>query len=187
MPGTILIEQHTCITQHDVTRWLPEHVRWPEPGDWVRSRLARVIHDARLLAQLERVFACYERVHVQPDDRVLVHADLGLHNIVVDPAMAELRGIIDYDGAAWADRHHDFRYLIFHEHEEALQAALAIYEGALDRRLDRNRIYLYNAACAISFLANRYGVPPHEKWCGRTLAEDLSWVRHATVRLGSFE
>ena len=35
------------------------------------------------------------------------------------------------------------------------------------------------AACAASFLASRRGVPADERWCGRTLAEDLSWVRNA--------
>jgi aminoglycoside phosphotransferase (APT) family kinase protein len=121
---------------------------------------------------------------VQTDDRVLVHADLGLHNIAVDPVTADVRGVFDYDGAAWADRHHDFRYLIFHfAHEEALEAALAIYEPSVNCALDRTRIRLYNAACAIGFLANRSGVPAHEKSCGRTLAEDLSWVHNALAHL----
>lgn len=184
--GAILVEQHSRIRQPDVAGWLPLQVRWPESGEWVRSRLPHVIDDERLLGKIDVVFRRYEQVDVKPEDRVLVHADLGLHNIVFDPVTAELRGVFDYDDAAWTDRHHDFRYLIFHaEHEEALDAALAVYEPALNRRLDRDRIYLYNAACAIGFLANRSGIPPHQKWCGRTLAEDLSWVRHALAQLGS--
>jgi hypothetical protein len=182
--GLILTEQHTSIAHHDVAGWLPERVAWPEPGEWVRSRLPRVVDDPRLVSRLDRIFRSYEEVTVRAEDRVLVHGDLGLHNIAVDPLTAQVRGVFDYDGAAWADRHHDFRYLIFHStHEEALEAALAIYEPALDRKLDRNRIRLYNAACAIGFLANRCGVPAHEKSCGRTLAEDLSWVHDALARL----
>jgi hypothetical protein len=50
------------------------------------------------------------------------------------------------------------------------------YEPAVGRTLDRGRIWLYNAVCAISFLANRCGVPSDVKHCGRTLAEDLAWV-----------
>jgi hypothetical protein len=60
-----------------------------------------------------------------------------------------------------------------------LEAALAVYELAVGCTLDRNRIWLYNAACAASFLASRVGVPAEQKWCGRTLAEDVGWVRHA--------
>ncbi|HWF94060.1 MAG TPA: aminoglycoside phosphotransferase family protein [Xanthobacteraceae bacterium] len=182
--GAMLIEQHARIGSNEVVGWLLERVAWPEPGDRVRARLRRVVDDRRLVSRLDRVLRAYEQVAVQADDRVLVHGDLGLHNIAVDAVTAEVRGIFDYDGAAWADRHHDFRYLIFHStHQEALDAALEIYEPAVDRRLDRDRIRLYNAACAIGFLANRCGVPAHEKSCGRTLAEDLSWVHDALARL----
>jgi hypothetical protein len=182
--GLILIEQHARITSTDVAGWLPARVAWPESGDWVRSRLPQVIDDPQLVSRLDCALRVYEQLAAQADDRVLVHGDLGLHNIAVDPLTAEVRGVFDYDGAAWADRHHDFRYLIFHStHEEALEAALAVYEPALERRLDRNRIRLYNAACAIGYLANRCGVPAHEKCCGRTLAEDLSWVHSALAHV----
>jgi hypothetical protein len=182
--GRILVEQHTRIARNDVADWLPERVAWPEPADRVRSQLPRVIDDAQLVSRLDRVFRAYEQVAVQADDRVLVHGDLGLHNIAVDPVTAEVAGVFDYDGAAWADRHYDFRYLIFHStHVETLEAALAVYEPAIKRRLDRNRIRLYNAACAIGYLANRCGVPAHQESCGRTLAEDLSWVHGALAQL----
>jgi aminoglycoside phosphotransferase (APT) family kinase protein len=46
-------------------------------------------------------------------DRALVHGDLGLHNLALDPETDAVNGVFDYDGAAWADRHHDFRYLPF--------------------------------------------------------------------------
>jgi len=51
-------------------------------------------------------------------------------------------------------------------------------------RIDRSRVRLYNAACAISFLAFRRGVPPDARSCGRTLAEDLRWVRFALSSIG---
>ena len=116
----------------------------------------------------------------QTADRVLVHADLGLHNLAIDPTTNDVRGVFDYDSAAWADRHHDARYLVLAiPGEPVLEAALAVYEPALARTLDRNRIWFYNAVCAASFLASRLGVPAGQKWCGRTLAEDVRWVRHA--------
>jgi len=62
-------------------------------------------------------------------------------------------------------------------------AALEVYEPAVGRRLDRDRIRLYNAACAIGYLAFRSGVPPDQKSCGRTLAEDLRWVRTSVAKL----
>ena len=99
-------------------------------------------------------------------------------------APSGVNGVFDYDGAAWADRHHDFRYLLFDVgREDMLDSALRIYEPAVARSLDRNRIRLYNAACAIGYLAFRAGVPPEQKSCGRTLVEDLQWVRTALAKL----
>jgi hypothetical protein len=108
--------------------------------------------------------------------------NVGLHNIAVDPASTNVRGVFDYDDTSWSNRY--FRYLIFHhERDDALDAALAVYEPALGRTLSRRRIRLYNAACTIGFLAFRRGVSPDERSCGRTLAEDLQWVRGALARL----
>jgi hypothetical protein len=178
--GTILVEQHTRVTRADVAGWLPESVDWPEPGDWIRARLVDVTDDRRLIGAVDRLLGVYERLAIDSADRVLVHADLGLHNLAIDPITKDVRGVFDYDGAAWADRHHDFRYLALDLPDEpVLEAALTVYEPAVGRRLDRGRIRLYNAACAASFLASRRGVPAEQRWCGRTLAQDLEWVRSA--------
>jgi hypothetical protein len=182
--GSILVEQHTRIAHSDVIGWLPTRPAWPESSDWIRRRTPDVIDDRHLLAEIDHALKVYDGVVVDADDRVLVHGDLGLHNIAVDPETIEVRGVFDYDGAGWADRHHDFRYLLFdHRQEDALEAALAVYEPALGLTLSRHRIRLYNVACAISFLALRLGVPPEHRSCGRTLAEDVDWVRGSLARL----
>jgi hypothetical protein len=182
--GSALAEQHTRIFQDDVAGWLPARPAWPEPGDWIRQRLPRVIDDRGLIAAIEDVMDAYDRADSTADDRVLVHGDLGLHNIATDPETTEVCGVFDYGDAAWADRHHDFRYLLIDDkRQDALDAALEVYEPAIGRRLSRGRVRLYNAACAIGFLAFRLGTPPEQRSCGRTLAEDLSWVRGALARL----
>lgn len=118
----------------------------------------------------------YESVIVEEADRVLVHADVAFHNLAIDSESRTVRGIFDYDGAAWADRHHDFRYLVFDfDRYELLEAARAVYEPAVGRPIRRDRALLYNAACAVTFLAYRAGHAPEERWCGRTLVEDLAW------------
>lgn len=182
--GAILVEQHTRIVEADVAGWLPEQVSWPEPAGSIRTWPPQVIDDTALMAAIGRTLDAYEALSIDPADRVLVHADLGLHNLAIDPATNAVRGIFDYDGAAWADRHHDARYLVLAiPGEPVLEAALAVYEPAVGCTLDRNRIWLYNAVCAASFLASRIGVPAGQKWCGRTLAEDVRWVRHALERV----
>jgi hypothetical protein len=182
--GAILVEQHTRIGEADVAGWLPQRASWPLAGDWIRERLPLVVDDDGFLRAMADVIERYEAVAIRADDRVLIHGDVGLHNLALDPESDTVNGIFDYDSAAWTDRHHDFRYLLFDVgREDMLDAALRVYESATGRPIDRNRVRLYNAACAISFLAFRAGTPADEKSCGRTLGEDVRWVRTALAKL----
>jgi aminoglycoside phosphotransferase (APT) family kinase protein len=151
------------------------------PGEWIRARLVRVTSDRELIAGADMVIAKYEALSIPDADRALVHTDVGFHNMVIDPDSIKPCGLFDYEGAAWADCHHDFRYLIFDlDRFEILDAAIAGYEAVANRRIARSRVLLYNAACAITFLADRAGTaPPEERPCGRTLAEDLRWAKRA--------
>ena len=147
-----------------------------------------MVTDAGLLRVIERVLWSYEdqQEDTAPSDRALNHGDLGLHNVAFVPGTDEVAGVFDYDGAAWADRHQDFRYLLFpgSADETILDGALEIYEPLLGLRLDRERIRLGNAACAIGFSAIAAALRPKRNSCGRTLAEDLHWVTHALQGLG---
>jgi Ser/Thr protein kinase RdoA (MazF antagonist) len=183
--GQALAEQHGRIGAEDLRGWLPKRVGWPMPRAWIDARLPQVTTDATLTARIGRALDRYRGQTVKAADRVLVHGDLGLHNMAFDPVNDGLAGIFDYDGAAFADRHHDFRYLVFEGgHAAMLDGALAVYEAATGVRLDRDRIRLYHAACAICFLAFRAGHAPEEPWCGRTLAEDLAWTDGALAAIG---
>lgn len=57
------------------------------------------------------------------------------------------------------------------------------YEPLTGRAISRLRIALANAVTSSSFLAFRLGVPPEAKSCGRTLDEDLRWIRSAIARI----
>jgi hypothetical protein len=182
--GAILAEQHAKIVEVDVAGWLPQRVAWPEASHWMGERLPQVVNDHALLGVMEQVVERYEAVLVGLKDRALVHGDVGLHNLAFDPATDTVNGIFDYDSAAWADRHHDFRYLLFDvDREEMLDSALEVYEPVTGRQISRDRVRLYNAACAISYLALRTGTPPDQRSCGRTLAEDLRWVDTALSKV----
>jgi len=180
--GAILAQQHTRIGAGDVAGWLPSRPAWPEAPEWVRERLPRVA-DVELAARAEAVLAMYEAVKPSQNDRELVHTDVGFHNLAIAAASLAVCGLFDYNGAAWADRHHDFRYLLFdYDSNETLEAAVAVYESSVGCAISRARVALYNAACAISFLAHRAGKGPEDRCCGRTLTEDLRWTTHAIGR-----
>jgi aminoglycoside phosphotransferase (APT) family kinase protein len=179
--GRILAEQHTCISSTDLEGWLPRIPSGPRPEDL--SNLYQVVQDATLLERIN--LALERRAAIQNDCRVLVHGDLGLHNIVVDPDSLRVTGVIDYEEAVFGDRHQDFVYMVFQQREEPmLEGALAAYEPATGTKIDRDRVLLLNAVAAIGFLGFRYGHPPEEAWCGRTLEEDLAWTHAALVRVG---
>lgn len=180
--GGLLAEQHGRVLPQDMEGWLPMRPPWPEPVEQLKEALPRVVADAGLLRATRRVLQRYEtEVVIKASDRVLVHGDLGLHNIALVPDTDVVAGVFDYDGASWADRHQDFRYLLFNDgaEEGVLDAALEAYEPAIGTRLDRGRIRLCNTACALGFLAHRSGMPPEARPCGRTLAEDLALVGNA--------
>lgn len=185
--GRMVAEWHTHVGAADaITQALPRRPAWPPPREWVNERLPRVVHDTALHSSADAVMARYEAAldATPDDDRALVHTDLGLHNISIDAHTLDTRGVFDWDSSCWADRHLDFRYLSFGLSAEALlDATLAAYEAAIQRRLSRPRINLYNAACAAAYLAYRDGVLADTVWCGRTLAEDLQWTRFAFARV----
>jgi len=181
--GALLAEQHAEIRSEDAAGWLPSRPEWPQSRAWVRDRLPAVVDDPELVARADAVMEAYESIPVSEGDRVLVHGDLGPHNLAVDPESFALRGVFDYSAAAWADRHHDFRYLLLVPgRADLLEAAREAYEPAVGRPIQRSRVAVYNAACAVSFLALRIGTPAEERSCGRTLAEDLAWSREAIER-----
>ena len=182
--GEILAEQHTRVSAADVAAWLPRSPSWPEPRAWVRERLPRVVDDPSLHEAADRVIALFEesQEHVADHDCVLVHTDLGFHNVCVDQDTLEVSGVFDWESACWADRHLDFRYLLVDfKRFYLLDAALAAYQSAARVRISRARVILCNAACAVSYLAFREGIAPEKRWCGRTLEEDLGWTRAAVA------
>lgn len=182
--GAVLAELHTAVHAADVADWLPARPAWPEPRGRIAERLPRVVRDPALHAGADEVMARYEALRVPDEDRVLVHADLGLHNVAVDPRTLALRGVFDWEEACWADRHLDFRYMVdAADPQPLLDAAVAVYQAATGRALSRERILLHNAALAASYLASRAGVAPGVRWCGRTLDEDLAWTRLAIARV----
>lgn len=176
----ILIEQHTQIDASAVAGWLPKSLEWPLSPDLIRQQVLQVVDDPELIGQINALLSQYEALQIEDDDKALVHTDIGLHNLAFDPHSFEVRGIFDYDGAAWSDRHQDFRYLHLARHSTAmLDQAIAVYESALGMTLSQRRIYLYNAVCAFSYLAYRAGIAPEESSCGRTLGQDVDWCRWA--------
>lgn len=178
--GAMIADQHLNIPAAQID-FLPTRSHWPYPLPRIAADLPQVIDDAPLIARCLATLEAYEKMPIH--DPVLTHGDLGLHNLALAPD-GSVAGIFDYDDAALADRHADFRYLMFDTTDDALlQSAIAAYRQAGGPAIDLPRVALFNAAAAIGFLADRRGHAPDARPAGRTLDEDLRWTRLALDRL----
>ena len=183
--GRMLADQHINVPPTELQGWLPAMPNWPRAEDL--PNLPRVVDDRALLARIDEALSQREAIVREPGARVLTHGDLGFHNIAFHPATLAVVGVFDYDGAAFADRHFDFKNMSLHcpdGSEPLLEAAASTYEQLSGFAIDRDRVRLLNAIEAIGFLGFRYGHPPEEEWCGRTLARDLDWADKALKAAG---
>jgi hypothetical protein len=179
-----LAEQHTRIHENDVSGWLPIELNWPLPRATIEAQLPLVVQDGALLVRIDRVLNAYEGSRSW-SDRALVHSDLGLHNLALDPGNGDIKGIFDYRDAAWVDKHLEFRYFVFGKVPDALlDAIIREYAEHTGVRLNRECVLLCNAALAIGHLAFRAGHQPDEDVGGRNLAQDLGWTNWALRRAG---
>jgi aminoglycoside phosphotransferase len=186
--GEALAQLHAVIKSDYIPHWLPRKVSWPEPTSWILERLPAVIGEGTLAAEIAALLSHYENLQIADDDRVLAHTDLGLHNIVLATDSFAPLGIIDFDAAAYADRHIDFRYLILDFPDTTLlTSACQTYAAITGKALQPERILLYNAVSACCYLAYRAGIPAETPWCGRTLNEDLAWTTQALERFRTYQ
>jgi hypothetical protein len=64
----------------------------------------------------------------------LGHTELGFHNAVIDAASGKVADVFDFDRAAYCDAHHDFRYFLLDDEDEALLEAALKNRGTTVRR-----------------------------------------------------
>ncbi len=138
--GGLLADQHMNVPPADLTRWLLATPNSPRAEDL--PNLPRVVADRALLARIDEALGQREVIVRDPADRVLTHSDLGFHNIAFHPETLEVVGVFDYDGAAFADRHFDFKNMSLHcadGSEPLLEAVASTYEQLRCRNRSRPR------------------------------------------------
>ncbi len=181
--GAVLAEQHLRIPPSLLVGWLPTRPAWPYPRARILADLPHVLDDVSLRDRcIEVIDRCEQALGTETP--VLVHGDLGLHNIALSDA-GTLAGVFDYAEACFTDHQMDFRYLLFDtDGADLLEAAIDAYMAHGGAAVAPERVALYNAAAAVGFLADRRGSGPEDRPAGRTLTEDLHWTRLALSRLG---
>jgi aminoglycoside phosphotransferase len=176
--GILLAQQHTLIPYSEAAEWIELKPSWPGSREWILKQLPLVVDDPKLITDADQLLTSYDAIKTPPSEGVLVHTDVGFHNMGIDRESYNLNGFFDYGEAAWADHHHDFRYLIYDTGKyDLLDAAVVEYQARGGRAVRRDRVLMYNAVCALAFLAFRKGTRPEKFSCGRDLAGDLRWSR----------
>jgi aminoglycoside phosphotransferase (APT) family kinase protein len=180
--GEILAEWHRAFTPEEARQLAPMEPPLAIPLERMRANLAIGIDDDALKAQVERIFARVDALEIGEGEVVLVHGDLGSHNVAFEPETFEVLGVYDFDAIACVDRHWDFKYV--HSYPTPFrQAVLGAYQGCTGIAPDVPRITLYHALTALSYLAWRVDDPEaHDRLSGRDQAGAYRWVRQAVAR-----
>src|SRR5215831_11715968 len=142
--GQILGELHSVISPEEARQLAPSAPPLAISVERTRVNVVVGIDDAALQAQVQEVFARFEALEIGDDEVVLVHGDLGSHNVAFEPETSEVLGIYDFDAIACVNRHWDFKYL--HSYTPPFrQAVLEAYRRHTGVIPDPQLITLYHA------------------------------------------
>jgi aminoglycoside phosphotransferase len=171
--GAAIASLHRAIDPNQAATLVqPRPENLPYPADQLRPLADRWIEDVGLARQVIAVLDVYAAIRVAPKDRVLIHGDLMVENMVFDLSQHRFVGMFDFSEAEVADRHLDLKYVHSFGRRFA-ERLMATYESVAGLRLDRVRPAVYHIACAVSHLRTEGDerAPPAQK---RRVEE---WVR----------
>jgi aminoglycoside phosphotransferase (APT) family kinase protein len=121
--GLILGELHSVITPEEARQLAPSEPPLATSIERTRVNVAIGIDDTVLQAQVQEIFARFDALEIRDNEVVLVHGDLGSHNVAFAPATSEVLGVYDFDAIACVDRHWDCKYL--HSYTPPFRQAVA--------------------------------------------------------------
>jgi aminoglycoside phosphotransferase (APT) family kinase protein len=170
----VLAELHRALDDHEL-RTLARPVRadeYPLAEPRLRPVIASLPAEIRGLSHsaLDRYAA------LEPEPDVLVHNDLALHNLAFDPSTLRVAGLFDFEEAARAGRHRDFKYMPSYG-PRITERVLDLYRERSGTTIDVARMRLLHFASALSFWAWREADPVgHDRGSGRDRDVALAWV-----------
>jgi aminoglycoside phosphotransferase (APT) family kinase protein len=139
----------------------------------VGSLPAEVHH--RVRAAIDR----YTEILAAPADLVLVHGDVGTHNLAFVPGTRRVAGLFDFEEASCADRHLDFKHLPSYG-PRVLGLVLDDYRERTGVAIDIPRMRVLHLMTALSFWAWREDDPEaHDRLSSRDRDQALAWIGHA--------
>jgi aminoglycoside phosphotransferase (APT) family kinase protein len=122
----------------------------PPKPQWDTRRMRRDLVprlDGRRAVWTEALVRRVEEALVSPGaELVLLHGDLHGWNLVLDPALDRVAGVLDLEEAAIGDHHFDFRYLPTQDATlTLLHLVIREYERETDRRVRLERVMAWHS------------------------------------------
>ncbi len=182
----VLAELHDCLDHAEQLKLNLPITKWPPSTAWVRERLPEIVKDNGLLADMEDCLAVFDRLDIPAEDRVLCHGDFSFYNLVFEGPDHRINGVFDFADACYNERAWDLHLLVYgdsDQHYALLDESIQRYRDVSGQQIKRDRVLLYNAIIALTFMASRKGVPDDETWCGRTYEQDIAWTTRALSKL----
>lgn len=171
--GRALSELHGSATPVEAEA-LGVPTRGPLPGAAdLRRCLSGRLSQPALEPALDAVLDAYAAIEEKGAGPVLTHGDPWAGNFALDPETGRLVGMFDFEDAALADRHADFRYL--HSFGDGYaERVLEAYAAASGVRPSIRRAALYHMLAAFEALSDAVATGKPDK-----VAYRLGWVRDA--------
>lgn len=87
---------------------------------------------------------CAESILAEPSEEVCLHGDLHAFNIVFEPKGLRLLRFVDFESAALADYHIDFRYMPAQGPLDLFRSVVATYESVTGRVVSHDRVIAWH-------------------------------------------
>lgn len=104
-----LSQLHTVLTAEEIASLNLTKSNWPWSFEKLQAHSHHLDNNKDLADVFDSIMKIYEEEAAVPFQSTLIHNDMSIKNIIVDPLTGQLRGIIDFTDMAFDDPHLDVR------------------------------------------------------------------------------
>jgi len=104
-----LHELHIACDESEIKKLGFEQTDWPWSPEKLQAQRHLLADKEEMVAVFDGIMQIYEQACQQPQYKSLIHNDMSMKNIIVDPLTGLLRGVIDFTDVAYDDFGFDLR------------------------------------------------------------------------------
>lgn len=104
-----LSQLHTALSPEEIASLHLTKTDWPWSVEKLQAHRHHLEDNKDMLEVFDSIMKMYEDDLSEPSEKALIHNDMDIKNIIVDPLTGQLRGVIDFTDAAFDDIAFDLR------------------------------------------------------------------------------